>query len=99
MKYFFVDFYPADDEFATFVGGSMLTSYVAADSEALAVLAVMKAYPDSHDLKAYEIPEIPLDCPYLSQNGVIERARMEQPCCPPEACKTHGRCWTHSDWE
>jgi hypothetical protein len=26
---------------------------------------------------------------------------MTQPvvCDPPDACKTHGRCWTHSEWE
>ena len=24
--------------------------------------------------------------------------RSGEPCEPPEACRTHGRCWTHSAW-
>ncbi len=24
---------------------------------------------------------------------------LEKPCDPPYACATHGRCWTHSEWD
>lgn len=24
---------------------------------------------------------------------------LSEGCDPPNACATHGRCWTHSDWE
>jgi len=24
--------------------------------------------------------------------------RSSEACDPPEACATHGRCWTHSEW-
>lgn len=32
----------------------------------------------------------------------IKKARKAyeaQPCDPPGACATHGRCWTHSEWD
>ena len=30
--------------------------------------------------------------------GLSEPDRSADPCSPPEACATHGRCWTHSEW-
>lgn len=27
----------------------------------------------------------------------LEEQLRNAPCDPPEACKTHGRCWTHSE--
>jgi hypothetical protein len=89
MNYFFVDFYLADP------GSGMLTSYVAAPSAVEAVGAIQTKYPGSRDCRAYIIPEIPQDCPYLNATGEIMRALADQPCEPAEACKTHGRCLTH----
>lgn len=30
--------------------------------------------------------------------GIPSPDRSAEPCSPPEACTTHGRCWTHSEW-
>lgn len=30
--------------------------------------------------------------------GVRPPDRSADPCDPPSACLTHGRCWTHSEW-
>lgn len=30
--------------------------------------------------------------------GVVTPDRSGEPCAPPDACSTHGRCWTHSEW-
>jgi hypothetical protein len=30
--------------------------------------------------------------------GFPARDRSSEPCDPPKACATHGRCWTHSEW-
>ena len=30
--------------------------------------------------------------------GIQVVDRSSDPCNPPEACTTHGRCWTHSEW-
>lgn len=29
----------------------------------------------------------------------VARPRLPAPCDPPDACETHGRCWTHSTWD
>jgi hypothetical protein len=30
--------------------------------------------------------------------AIVGPDRSEEPCSPPDACATHGRCWTHSEW-
>lgn len=30
--------------------------------------------------------------------GIPTPDRSADPCEPAEACATHGRCWTHSEW-
>lgn len=30
--------------------------------------------------------------------GIPSPDRSAEPCSPPDACATHGRCWTHSEW-
>lgn len=30
--------------------------------------------------------------------GIQPPDRSMEPCSPPDACATHGRCWTHSTW-
>jgi hypothetical protein len=30
--------------------------------------------------------------------GIPAPDRSAEPCNPPGACATHGRCWTHSEW-
>jgi hypothetical protein len=30
--------------------------------------------------------------------GIPAPDRSADPCSPPDACATHGRCWTHSEW-
>lgn len=30
--------------------------------------------------------------------GICVVDRTNDLCSPPDACKTHGRCWTHSEW-
>lgn len=30
--------------------------------------------------------------------GIRAPDRSADPCDPPEACASHGRCWTHSEW-
>lgn len=37
----------------------------------------------------------------VEQNGLFpsKGGRMDRACDPPDACETHGRCWTHSEWD
>ncbi len=30
--------------------------------------------------------------------GLTQPDRSAEPCDPPGACTSHGRCWTHSEW-
>ncbi len=30
--------------------------------------------------------------------GLLAPDRSAESCAPPNACATHGRCWTHSEW-
>jgi hypothetical protein len=30
--------------------------------------------------------------------GIPAPDHSAEPCSPPDACATHGRCWTHSEW-
>jgi hypothetical protein len=90
MNYYFVNYYQQDS------AGNQTTSYVSAPTEAQAVQATRLRYPASRSHQAFEIPEIPQDCPYFNQEGKLMSALADQPCEPVDACKTHGRCWTHS---
>jgi hypothetical protein len=72
MKSFFVDFYKAHS------GSSMLTSYVEAHNAEEACRAISIAVPGSRDWKAYEIDEIPIDCPYFGSGGEFMTAKAHQ---------------------
>lgn len=35
---------------------------------------------------------------FITGQGWDANGSPVEPCDPPNACSTHGRCWTHSDW-